>query len=123
LLKSIPLLMAATAVFAADAGADTYPDRTIKIIVGLPPGGAPDTTARPLAEKLQAAWGKPVVVENVTGAAGNIAADRVAKSPSTVKWSIRSIGMAFLSPFAGIGRAPAFASGRTFRQWMSPIST
>ena len=60
---------------------DTYPNNTIKIVVGLPPGGAPDTTARLLAEKLQEAWGKPVIVENVAGAAGNIAADRVAKSP------------------------------------------
>ena len=61
--------------------ADTaYPDKMIKIIVGLPAGTAPDTTARVIAEKLQEAWGKPVVVENLTGAAGNIAADRVAKS-------------------------------------------
>jgi tripartite-type tricarboxylate transporter receptor subunit TctC len=78
LLKSAPVLLAA--VFPISAVADTYPDRTVKIVVGLPPGGAPDTTARVLAEKLQVAWGKPVVVENVPGAAGNIAADRVAKS-------------------------------------------
>jgi tripartite-type tricarboxylate transporter receptor subunit TctC len=82
LLKSVPfLLMVAAAAFPAAAAADAaYPDRTIKIIAGFPPGSAPDTTARLLAEKLQGAWGKPVVVENVTGAAGNIAADRVAKS-------------------------------------------
>lgn len=80
LLKSIPMLMAATTVFAAEAAADTYPDRTIKIIAGFPPGSAPDTTARLIGEKLQEAWGKPVVIENVTGAGGNLAADRVAKS-------------------------------------------
>lgn len=79
LLKSVPILLAVAAVLPAAAHA-TYPDRTIKILVGLPPGGAPDTTARILAQKLQEAWGKPVVVENVAGAAGNIAADRVAKS-------------------------------------------
>jgi tripartite-type tricarboxylate transporter receptor subunit TctC len=81
LLKSVPVLLAAVAAFPIGVAADgPYPDRTIKIVVGLPPGGAPDTTARMLAEKLQSAWGKPVVVENVAGAAGNIAADRVAKS-------------------------------------------
>jgi tripartite-type tricarboxylate transporter receptor subunit TctC len=71
----------AAAVFPVAAAADAaYPDRTIKIVVGLPPGGAPDTTARLLGEKLQTAWGKPVVIENVPGASGNIATDRVAKS-------------------------------------------
>ena len=82
LLRSVPILLAAVAVSSTGATADdTYPNNTIKIVVGLPPGGAPDTTARLLAEKLQEAWGKPVIVENVAGAAGNIAADRVAKSP------------------------------------------
>jgi tripartite-type tricarboxylate transporter receptor subunit TctC len=57
-----------------------YPDRTIRIIAGFPPGGAPDITARLIANKLQEAWGKPAVVENITGAGGNIAAERVAKS-------------------------------------------
>jgi tripartite-type tricarboxylate transporter receptor subunit TctC len=80
ILKVVPIIIAAAA-FGGEAGADTaYPDRSIKIIVGLPPGTAPDTTARLIGEKLQAAWGKPVVVENVPGASGNIATDRVAKS-------------------------------------------
>ena len=80
LLKAIPLILAA-AVLGGEAAADAaYPNQTIKIIAGFPAGNAPDTTARLIGEKLQAAWGKPVVVENATGAAGNIAADRVAKS-------------------------------------------
>jgi tripartite-type tricarboxylate transporter receptor subunit TctC len=57
-----------------------YPDKPIRIIVGLPPGSQPDTIARLLGQKLSEALGKPVTVENVTGAAGNIAADRVAKA-------------------------------------------
>jgi tripartite-type tricarboxylate transporter receptor subunit TctC len=81
LLKSAPILVAAAVVFPAAAVADAgYPDRTIKIIAGFPPGSAPDTTARLIGEKMQEAWGKPVVIENVTGAGGNLAADRVAKS-------------------------------------------
>ncbi|HEY3077947.1 MAG TPA: tripartite tricarboxylate transporter substrate binding protein, partial [Burkholderiales bacterium] len=57
-----------------------YPEQTVRILVGFSPGVAPDVTGRLLAERLSNAWGKPVVVENVTGAGGNIATDRVAKS-------------------------------------------
>ena len=50
------------------------------MVVGFPPGSQADTVARLLGQKFAEAWGKPVVVDNVTGAAGNIAADRVAKA-------------------------------------------
>jgi tripartite-type tricarboxylate transporter receptor subunit TctC len=63
------------------AAAQGYPEQSVRILVGFTPGVAPDVTARLLAERLTGAWGKPVVVENVTGAGGNIAADRVAKAP------------------------------------------
>jgi tripartite-type tricarboxylate transporter receptor subunit TctC len=65
---------------AVPAFAQTYPEQGIKIVVGFPPGVAPDITARLLADKFGEAWGKPVVVENVTGAGSNIATDRVAKA-------------------------------------------
>ena len=66
---------------AGDALAQAnYPEQPIKIIVGFPPGVAPDVTSRLLGDKLTEAWGKPVVVENVTGASGNIAVERVAKA-------------------------------------------
>jgi tripartite-type tricarboxylate transporter receptor subunit TctC len=58
----------------------TYPEKPVRIVVGFPPGTAPDIGARALAEKLTEAWGKPAVVENVSGAAGNIGAERVAKA-------------------------------------------
>lgn len=81
LLKSVSILVVAAAAFPTAAAADAaYPGQTIKIIAGFPPGSAPDTTARLIGERLQDVWGKPVVVENVTGAGGNLAADRVAKS-------------------------------------------
>lgn len=57
-----------------------YPDRPVRIIVGFPPGGPADTLARLLAERLAAALGKPFVVDNVTGAAGSIALERVSKA-------------------------------------------
>ena len=56
----------------------SYPDRNIRLVFGFPPGV--DTAVRLLADKLGEAIGKPVIVENVTGAAGIIAADRIAKA-------------------------------------------
>lgn len=57
-----------------------WPSRTVRIIVGFPAGSSPDLTARTLAEPLSRALGQPVIVENKVGAAGNIAADYVAKA-------------------------------------------
>jgi tripartite-type tricarboxylate transporter receptor subunit TctC len=57
-----------------------FPNRTVKIIVTIPPGGAPDIAARLLAAKLTENLGQPFVVENRTGANGNVAGDQVAKS-------------------------------------------
>ena len=67
-------------IVGSPAAQTTYPEKSIRIIVGFPPGGQSDTVARLLGQKLAEAWGKPVVIDNVTGAAGNIAADRVAKA-------------------------------------------
>jgi tripartite-type tricarboxylate transporter receptor subunit TctC len=60
--------------------AGNYPDRTIRIIVGFSPGGAPDIVARLIAKELSIAWGQPVVVENRTGAGGVVAAQYVANA-------------------------------------------
>jgi len=57
-----------------------WPTQAVKILVGFPGGSTPDVAARILAEALARAWGQPVVVENRPGAAGNIAADAVAKA-------------------------------------------
>ena len=68
-------------LLAGDAAAQTnYPEQTVRILVGFPAGTAPDVAARIVADKFAQNWGKPVVVENITGASGNIAVDRVAKS-------------------------------------------
>jgi tripartite-type tricarboxylate transporter receptor subunit TctC len=55
-----------------------YPERSIRLIYGFPAGA--DTITRLLADRLTETLGKPVIVENLTGAAGNIAADRTAKA-------------------------------------------
>ncbi len=60
--------------------AGPWPSKTIRIIVGFPPGSSPDLTARTLAEPLSRALGQAVIVENKVGAGGNIAADYLAKA-------------------------------------------
>src|ERR1700752_2567482 len=63
------------------ACAQGFPERAIRIIVPLTPGGSPDTIARSIAAGLQSVWPQPVVVENRPGGSQNIGADVVAKSP------------------------------------------
>ncbi|HEX2539386.1 MAG TPA: tripartite tricarboxylate transporter substrate binding protein [Pseudolabrys sp.] len=67
---------------APQARAEDYPSRTIRLIVGAPPGGTTDTIARSIAVPMAAALKQSVVVENKAGAGGNIAAEYVAKSPA-----------------------------------------
>lgn len=80
-------LWAVTAcTFVAFAGplahAQDYPNKPIRIIVPLPPGGSNDVLARLLGSKMSETFGQPVIVENRPGAAGNIATDYLAKSPA-----------------------------------------
>src|SRR5882672_1285689 len=67
------------ASLASSALAQTYPSRTIHLVSGVTPGSASDTTARIVAEKLQASLGQAVIVENKLGAGGLIGAAYVAK--------------------------------------------
>ena len=76
-LLGAALLLASVA--AANAQAD-YPAQRITIVAGFAAGGSVDAIARVIAEKLQERWGRPVVVENRTGATGNLAAAVVARA-------------------------------------------
>ncbi len=58
-----------------------FPSKPVKFIVPFPAGGVNDVLARIVADKLQAKWGQPVIIENKVGAAGNLGADLAAKSP------------------------------------------
>src|SRR5215813_9095134 len=72
-------LFACLAAMCGGAQAQSgFPARTVKFIVPFPPGGINDVLARIVADKLQARWGQPVVIENKTGAGGNIGADLAA---------------------------------------------
>jgi tripartite-type tricarboxylate transporter receptor subunit TctC len=62
------------------AAQPNYPERPIRMVVGFPPGAQIDAVARMLGQKFAEAWGRPVVIENITGVAGNIAAERVANA-------------------------------------------
>jgi tripartite-type tricarboxylate transporter receptor subunit TctC len=75
------ILWAIAAVLSTAALAQ-YPARPIKIVVTIPPGGAPDITARLVGQKLSESVGQPVVVENRPGANGNTAAGEVARAPA-----------------------------------------
>ena len=71
---------AALDCFASPARAQVYPDRTVKIIVPFPAGGTADAVPRLVADWLSRKWGQSVVIENRTGAAGNIGAEAVYRS-------------------------------------------
>lgn len=74
------LIASLLAVAFASSAAAQFPSRQITLIVPIPPGGAPDIAARLIGQKLSESLGQPVVVENRTGANGNIASDLVAKA-------------------------------------------
>jgi tripartite-type tricarboxylate transporter receptor subunit TctC len=84
-LKQLIQVMAtslALLTVAANVHAQTYPSKTIKIIVPAPPGGAIDIIARVVGDKLSASMGQPVIIDNKPGASNNLGTDVLAKSPA-----------------------------------------
>jgi tripartite-type tricarboxylate transporter receptor subunit TctC len=75
------LSLALALLICGPVAAQTYPSRTVRIVVPATPGGAIDLIARTLSEKMTASLGQPVVVENKPGASNNLGTDFVAKSP------------------------------------------
>ena len=70
------------ALSSATAFSQAWPSKPVKIMVGASPGGGTDIIARMLADKYQASFGQPFVVDNRPGAANTIAADMTAKAPA-----------------------------------------
>jgi tripartite-type tricarboxylate transporter receptor subunit TctC len=68
-------------LWTSPLAAQPYPAKTIRVVVPFAAGGIADLYARIIGARVTDAWGQPVVIENRTGAGGNIGADAVAKSP------------------------------------------
>ncbi|NKE66013.1 tripartite tricarboxylate transporter substrate binding protein [Ramlibacter sp. RBP-2] len=101
-LKSLVLAACAVALAAVAplAGAQSWPTRPVKLLVGFPPGGSTDLAARVLASKLTQSLGQSFVVENRAGASGNIAAEQVARAAPD--------GYTLLMAATSFAAAPAF---------------
>ena len=100
----VAALATLVACFAYGQG---FPDRPMRIVVPLPPGGSPDTIARTLAQHLQTTWGQPIVVENRTGGSQNIGAEAVAKSaPDGYTWLLAPDNVFVINPY--IAKATSF---------------
>lgn len=96
--RFLPLKVFAALLFGAALSLPAqaaYPDKPVRWIVPFPPGGAMDGIARTLAEQLASKFGQPVVVENKSGAGGNLGVDAAAKAQADgYTMVITSIGMA-----------------------------
>ena len=79
LIAGVGGVAASTGAGRAQTAAPPFPVRPVRMIVGIPAGGAPDVIARILADRLAATWGQPVIVDNRPAASGNLAAQAVAR--------------------------------------------
>ncbi|MFL6975326.1 MAG: Bug family tripartite tricarboxylate transporter substrate binding protein, partial [Xanthobacteraceae bacterium] len=77
----IALSLVLAALSPGPAHAQSYPTKPIRVIVPFAAGGAVDVLARLVSVKMSESVGQPVIIENRAGAAGNVAAEAVAKSP------------------------------------------
>ena len=74
-------LTALASLLATTVAAQTFPSKPIRIVAPFPPASVADVLARPIAQKMNETWGQPVIVDNRTGASGNVGAEVVAKAP------------------------------------------
>ncbi len=85
----------AACLLAGAAAAQTYPNRTITMIVPFPPGGATDAIARIIQHPMEQALGQTIVIENIGGAGGMIAADKAARAePDGYTFLIHQVALA-----------------------------
>ena len=82
LKRCLAALAFAALCLTRPAAAQFAPDRPVRIVVPVPPGGAVDVAARIVGQKLSELWKQPVTIDNITGASGNVGADVVARAPA-----------------------------------------
>ena len=96
---AVALGVTSPALFAQDS-ARAYPSKPIRIVVTFPPGGPTDIVARAVGQKLAESWGQPVMVDNRSGAGGDIGMDLVAKATADGHTLVlSSFGPLVISPF------------------------
>jgi tripartite-type tricarboxylate transporter receptor subunit TctC len=96
------VLVAAPFWGAAAAAEKAYPERPVRFLVPLPPGGSPDVVSRTIANGLSGVWPQPIVVDNRPGANHNLAAELVARSaPDGYTWLLTTDNILTVNPHLG----------------------
>jgi tripartite-type tricarboxylate transporter receptor subunit TctC len=80
IMRALAASIFGAGILASAASAQTYPERPVTMLVAFPPGGADDAIARIIQDPMQKALGQPIVVENLGGAGGMIAAAKAARA-------------------------------------------
>jgi tripartite-type tricarboxylate transporter receptor subunit TctC len=94
-MRTLAASIFSACILASGASAQTYPDRPVTMLVAFPPGGADDATARIIQDPMQDALGQPIVIENVGGAGGTIAAAKAARAePDGYTILLHQVGLA-----------------------------
>src|SRR3954447_1938111 len=97
-LRQLAIAATLLALTSASAFAQNYPNRPIRVLVPFAAGGAVDTLARLVGQKLSESIGQPVIVENRPGAGGNLASDVLAKSPPDGYTVLQTVNGISISP-------------------------
>jgi tripartite-type tricarboxylate transporter receptor subunit TctC len=93
------IILGISLAFAADIGAQSYPTKPVRMVVGFPPGGATDLVARAIQPRMSAALGRQVVIDNRAGANGIISGELVAHAePDGYTILFGHIGILVISP-------------------------
>jgi tripartite-type tricarboxylate transporter receptor subunit TctC len=97
-LRQLAIAAALLALTSGSVFAQGYPNRPIRVLVPFAAGGAVDTLARLVGQKLSEGLGQPVIIENRPGAGGNLAADVLAKSPPDGYTVLQTVNGLAISP-------------------------
>lgn len=93
------VVLSACGLFQAQAQAQAFPTKPVKLVVTYPPGGSSDLMARIMGQKLTEVWGQPVIIESKPGAAGSIGMEFTARQPADgYTFVVGNLGPASVNP-------------------------